>query len=174
MKKEICNICKKSFTRQWNLHRHLKSIHNISEYGKNNIVKPRYDRPIYSDPSTIQDEYARNPENKISESKAYRNTYKYQNFKNRFYIDGNYNNWSHQNYKLLTIENEEPKLTIQDYRRIQTACLILKNILSRFYPYIVVTNMLYWVIRQCNTKQSDQPLKDCFKRYNLGHLWPSK
>ena len=34
MEKKICTVCKKRFTRQWNLARHLKDIHNISDYVK--------------------------------------------------------------------------------------------------------------------------------------------
>jgi hypothetical protein len=172
MRNEECKVCKKRFTRQWNLQRHLKSIHNISD-GKNNLFKQRYDRPIDVDSFSIKNEHASNPENKISELKPYRNTYKYQNFINRFYSNKYYNNGFYQNYELLPIEKKEPKLSLQDYIRIQRASLILKNILPRYYSEIIVNNSLYWVLRQCNTKQSDQPLKDCFKRYNLGHLWPS-
>ena len=173
MGKEECKVCKKRFTRQWNLQRHLKSIHNISEYGKNNIFKLKYDPLTDVDPFSINNEHANTPENKISELKPYRNTYKYQYFKNRFYSNTDYNNGFFHNYESLPMKKKESKLTIQDDIRIQTASLILKNILPRYSSEIIVTNFLYWVIRQCNTKQSDQPLKDWFKRFNLGHLWPS-
>ena len=174
MKNKRCNKCKKMFTREWNLQRHLKSIHHISDYSKNNLVKQNYGRHTYSDPSPIKIDHASHPENKISELKPYPNPSIYHNIENRYYSDIDYNNGFYLNYELLPIEKKEPKLTIQDGIRIQRAFIILKNILLQFYPYNHVVNLLYWVNRQCNTKQSDQPLKDIFIKYNLSHFWPSK
>jgi hypothetical protein len=174
VEKRQCNKCKKRFTRQWNLQRHLKSIHNISDYGKNDIVKQKYYHPIYSDPSTINNEHSMNPEHKMSDLKHDPSPSKYHNFTNRFYSEGYYNNWFYQNYELFSIEKKEPKLTIQDGIRIQTALRILKNVLPRFYPYNAVIRALCWLNYQCNTKHSDQPLKDFYKKYNIWYLWPSK
>lgn len=39
MKKKVCNLCKKRFTRQWNLGRHMQDIHHISESCENHMVK---------------------------------------------------------------------------------------------------------------------------------------
>jgi uncharacterized Zn-finger protein len=54
MEKKVCNLCKKRFTRQWNLERHMQDIHHISEYGENNLVKQNYEVPPNSDSSTIR------------------------------------------------------------------------------------------------------------------------
>ena len=89
MNKKLCNKCIKRFTRQWNLQRHLKSIHNISDCGKNDNVN---NNPTYSDPSPIKNEHSRYSENKISHMKHYPNPSNYQNFTNRFYSEGDYNN----------------------------------------------------------------------------------
>ncbi len=51
----------------------MKSIHNISDYGKNDNIKRKYDHPTFSDPSPIKNEYSRYSENKISEMKHYPN-----------------------------------------------------------------------------------------------------
>src|SRR5918995_1319349 len=66
---------------------HLKSIHNISNYGKNDNVKQKNDRPTYSDPSPMKNDHSRCSENKISEMKHYPNPSKYHNFTNRFYSE---------------------------------------------------------------------------------------
>jgi hypothetical protein len=173
MKKKVCNKCNKRFTRQWNLQRHLKSIQNISEYGKNDNVKQKYDRPTYSDPSPIKNEHSSYCENTISHMKHYPNPSNYHNFTNRFYSEGDYNNCFYQNDELFSIEKKGPKLTIQDGLRIQTALRILKNVLPRFYPYNAVIGALCWLNYQCYTKHSDQPLKDFYKKYYIWHLWPS-
>jgi hypothetical protein len=120
MKKKLRTKCNKRFTRQWNLQRHLKRIHNISDYGKNDNVKQKYDRPTYSDPSPVI-EHSWYSENKISHRKHSPNPSNYHNFTNKFYREGDYNNWVYQNYDLFPIEKKEPKLTIQDGIRIQTA-----------------------------------------------------
>jgi hypothetical protein len=173
MKKKLCNKCNKRFTRQWNLQRHLKSIHNISDYGKNDNVKQKYDRPTYSDPSPVI-EHSWYSENKISHRKHSPNPSNYHNFTNKFYSEGDYKNWFYQNYDLFPIEKKEPKLTIQDGIRIQTALRILKNVLPRFYPYTAVIGTPCWLNYQCNTKDSDHSLKDFYKKYNIWYLWPSK
>ena len=43
MEKKICTVCKKRFTRQGNVDRHFKDIHNISDYGENDITKRKND-----------------------------------------------------------------------------------------------------------------------------------
>jgi hypothetical protein len=93
MKKKLCYKCNKRFTKQWNPQRHLKSIHNISDYGKNDIVKQKYDRPTCSDPFSIKNEHSRYSENTMSDMKHYPNPSKDHNFTNRFYREGDYNNW---------------------------------------------------------------------------------
>jgi hypothetical protein len=133
MKKKLCNKGNKRFTRPWNLQRHLKNIYNISEYGKNDNVKQKYDRPTYSDPSPIKNEHARYSENKISEMKHYPNPSKYHNFTNRSYSEGDYNNWFYQKHEQFHIEKKEPKLTIQDGIIIQTA-LRIKKCSTTIYP----------------------------------------
>jgi hypothetical protein len=135
MKKKLCNKCNKRFTRQWKLQRHLKSIHNISDYGKNDNVKQKYDRPTLFRSISSNNEHSWYSENKISHRKHSPNPSNYHNFTNRFYREGDYNNWFYQNYDLFPIEKKEPKLRIQDGIRIQTALRILKNVLPRFYPY---------------------------------------
>ena len=112
-KKKLCNKCNKRFTRQWNLQRHLKSIHNNSDFGKNDNVKQKHDRPTYSDPSPIKNQHSWYSENKISHMKHYPNPSNYHNFTNRFYSEEDYNNWFYQNYELFPIEKKEPKLTIK-------------------------------------------------------------
>lgn len=149
------------------------SIHNISDYGKNDNVKQKYDRPTYSDPSPVI-EHSWYSENKISHRKHSPNPSNYHNFTNKFYSEGDYNNWFYQNYDLFPIEKKEPKLTIQDGIRIQTALRILKNVLPRFYPYIAVIGTPCWLNYQCNTEDSDHSLKDFYKKYNIWYLWPSK
>jgi hypothetical protein len=55
MKKKICTVCKKRFTRQWNLDRGLKDIHNISDY-ENDVTKRKNDRSRYSSIYPIKNE----------------------------------------------------------------------------------------------------------------------
>jgi hypothetical protein len=82
MNKKLSNKCNKRFTRPWNLQRHLKSIYNIYDYGKNDNEKQKYDRPTYSDPSPNKNEHehSRYSENKISERNHYSNPCKYHKF----------------------------------------------------------------------------------------------
>jgi hypothetical protein len=116
----------------------LKSIHNNSDFGKNDNVKQKHDRPTYSDPSPIKNQHSWYSENKISHMKHYPNPSNYHNFTNRFYSEGDYNNCFDQNYELVPLEKKEPKLTIQDGIRIQTALGILKNVLPRLIPIMLL------------------------------------
>ena len=56
MEKKVCNLCKKRFTRQWNLGRHMQDIHHISESCENHMVKQKYEDPPYSNPSRLRNE----------------------------------------------------------------------------------------------------------------------
>jgi hypothetical protein len=92
MEKKVCNLCKKRFTRQWNLERHkqdihhiseyghMQDIHHISEYGKNNLVKQKYEVPPNTDSSTIRKEQFRNCKNNTTEMDYYENPSEYHNF----------------------------------------------------------------------------------------------
>lgn len=172
MEKKKCNKCRKRFTRRWNLTRHLKYIHNLSDDGQHDIVKPKYDRPTYSSPSPIKNEYIMNSENKMSEMNYNLHPPKSHNFTKRFFGDEYYNNGCYQNYELFTVDKKEPKLTIPDGIRIINALRILQHILPRFYPNNVVIRVICFLKYQCYTKHSDEPLKDFYKQHGLWHLWP--
>ena len=79
-----------------------------------------------------------------------------------------------QRYEFVIKDKKELKLTIKDGIRIRTAFQILQNVLPRFYPNTAVNRAICWLKYQCNTKQTDEPLKDVFKMYHMSHLWPDK
>ncbi|MGI9011922.1 MAG: hypothetical protein ACR2F1_12140 [Nitrososphaeraceae archaeon] len=160
---------KKRFTRQWNLARHLKDIHNISDDGEHDIVKQKYDHPNYSNPSPIKNEQIRNSENKMSEMNYNLHPPKYHNFTNRFSSDGYYYN-SYENFELFPVDKKKPKLTLQDRIRIQKCLGDLKNILLRYLPNHAVIGMIRWLNYQCCTQHSDQPLKDFCRKNNLWYF----
>ena len=87
MEKKICTVCKKRFTRQWNLARHLKDIHNISDYGENDITKRKNDRSMYSSIYPIKNKRFRNSYTQLNEMNRYPNTPQYHNFTLRFAYD---------------------------------------------------------------------------------------
>lgn len=174
MEKKICTVCKKRFTRQWNLARHLKDIHNISDYGENDVTKRKNDRFMYSSIYQMKKEPLRNSDNQMNEMNHYPNTPQYHNFTQGFASDICYNNGIYQRCEFVPKDKKEPKLTIKDGIRIKTAFQILQNVLPRFYPNTAVNRVICWLKYQCNTKHTDEPLKDFFKMYHIWHLWPDK
>ncbi len=81
MEKKNCTICKKRFTRQWNLDRHLKDIHNISDYGENDIAKQKYDRfYLFNLYTQLRTSILGIPEHNMNEMNHYPNPPQYHNF----------------------------------------------------------------------------------------------
>ncbi|MGH9981820.1 MAG: C2H2-type zinc finger protein [Nitrososphaeraceae archaeon] len=166
MEKKFCNVCKKRFTRQWNLERHLKDIHNISGYHKNDINKQKNVQSTYSSIYSIKNQPFRNSDNHMISINHYSNTPGYHILQ-RYDNETNYNNWFYPNDELVTIDKKEPMLTIEDGIRIRTALQILQNVLSRFYPPNLVIRIICLLQFQCFTKHSDEPLIEFYKKYNI-------
>jgi hypothetical protein len=172
MEKKVCNLCKKRFTRQWNLERHKQNIHHISEYGENNLVKQKYEVPPNSDSSTIRKEQFRNCKNNTTEMDYYENPSEYHNFTKHSSSNDFYNNRFYDNFEPVLIDKKEYKLTIRDMIRIRRALQILRNFLQQIYPNYVVIPQICWLNYLCYTQNSIQPLRDFYKKYNLMNLWP--
>jgi hypothetical protein len=171
MERKICQVCNKRFTRQWNLERHVKDIHHISEYGENDMVKQKYEGPSYSYSPTIKYEQFRNSENNTNDMMYYENPLEYHNFTNHYSDKDLYNKRSYQNFEPFSIEKKEDKLTLRDMIRIRRRLQILKNFLLRIYPYHIVIRQICWLNYLCWNKKSIQPLRDFYQKNGLMHLW---
>jgi hypothetical protein len=161
--------CKKKFTRHWNLERHLQDIHK-NEYRENNMLRQKYE--AYTFPSTIKYEDYRNPQNSMGEMNFYQNHPEYYNFTSGFSNYDMYNNMVYENVEAGPIDKKESRLTIRDMAKIPYALIILRNYLQRFEPHRDVMSIIRSLYYQCYTQRSIQPLKDFYKKNNLGHLWP--
>ena len=171
MERKICQVCHKTFTRQWNLERHVNDIHHISEYGENNMVKQKYEDPSYSYSLTIKNEQFRNSENNTTDMMYYENPPEYHNFTNQYSNKDLYNKRFYQNFEPFSIDKKEDKLTLRDMIRIRRGLQILINFLQRIYPYHVVIIPICWLNYLCWTKKSIQPLRDFYQKNGLMHLW---
>jgi hypothetical protein len=138
MERKVCNLCKKRFTRQRNLERHMQDIHHISEYGENNLVKQKYEVTPNSYFSTIRKEQFRICKNNTTEMDYYENPSEYHNFRKHCSSNDFYNNRFFDNFEPFLIEKNEYKLTIRDMIRIRRALQILRNFLQQIYPNYVV------------------------------------
>ena len=50
MNKHTCSICKRIFTREWNLKRHLRDVHRIAKYSKKDQVNQEIEANGYYPP----------------------------------------------------------------------------------------------------------------------------
>jgi hypothetical protein len=173
MENKNCTICKKRFTRQWNLERHMQDIHHISEYGKNNMVKQKYEGSPYSYPSIFTNEQLRNFENNMTEMDYNQNPPENHTFSNHYSREDLYNNRFYENFEPFPPEKKENRLTIRDIVRIRRGLQILRNFLQQIYPNQIVIPQIYCLNYLCYTKKSIQPLRDFYEKYNLMGLWPS-
>ena len=82
MVNKTCTVCKKKFTRQWNLERHLKDIHEVYQSRDNDMVMQKSDP--YSYPFSRKKGYFRNSENNMGEINNYQNPPEDNNFPNEF------------------------------------------------------------------------------------------
>ena len=80
MENKICTVCKKRFTRQWNLDRHLKTIHNISNYGENDILNEKMIGLCIHLYTLLRTSLFRNSDNQMNEMNHYPNTPQNHNF----------------------------------------------------------------------------------------------
>jgi hypothetical protein len=173
MENKNCTICKKRFTRQWNLERHMQDIHHISEYGENDMVKQKYEGSPYSNPSIFKNEQLRNFENNMTEMDYNQNPPENHTFSNHYSREDLYNNRFYENFEPFPPEKKENRLTIRDIVRIRRGLQILRNFLQQIYPNQIVIPQIYCLNYLCYTKKSIQPLRDFYEKYNLMGLWPS-
>lgn len=169
MVNKTCTVCKKRFTRQWNLERHLKDIHEIYLYRDNDMIKQNSEP--YSYPFSIKKEDFRNPENNMNKMNNYQNPPEYHNFTNEFSSYDINNSRIYENFEPVPIDKKENNLTMRDIIRIRDGLQILRNFLQRFYPNYVVVQRIYWLNYLCYTQKSIQPLRDFYKKNNLMYLW---
>jgi len=167
-----CQICNKSFTRQWNLDRHKQDIHHIPKDGEHYRVKQKYEGPPYSYPSSFRNEQFRNIENNTTEKGYYDNHFENHNFTYNCSSNDLYNNRFYEDFEPIPLNKEENKLTVRDMIRIQRGLKTLKNFLQRIYPNPVVFRQIYWLYYLCWTKSSIEPLRDFYQKNNLMHIWP--
>ena len=149
MEKKICNLCKKRFSRKWNLERHIQDIHHISEYGENDMVKQKYETSPYSNPSTFRNEQFRNSENNTTQKDYYEIPPEYHNFTNHYSNNDLYHNRFYENFEPFPIDKKEDKLTIPDIIRIRRGLQNLRNFLQRIYPNQVVIEQISWLNYLC-------------------------
>ena len=169
---KVCQICERSFTRQWNLDRHMQGIHNIPTNGEYYRIKPKYEGPLYTYPSSFRNEQFRNYENNTTETGYYENPSVYPYITYNYSSHDSYNNRFYDDFEPVSPDKKEKKLTFHDVLRIQRGLKILINYLQRIYPNSVVYQQIYWLNYLCYTKKSIQPLRDFYQKKNLMYIWP--
>lgn len=169
---KVCRICERSFTRQWNLDRHMQDIHHIPKDGENYRIKQKYEGPQYTYPSSFRNEQFRIYENNTTETGYYEKPHEYPYNTYNYSSNDLYNNRFYDDFEPVPLDKKENKLTIHDMLRIQRGLKILINYLQRIYPNSVVVQQIYWLNYLCCTKKSIQPLRDFYQKKNLMHIWP--
>ena len=170
MNKYTCSICKRLFTRDWNLKRHIQDVHRIANYAKNDKVNQEIEENGYYQPFNRNSFYKENDMNFYNNYTQ--NPHYYNNFSNDFSNYGNYNSapfFSYANFNSQIKENR--KLNLDDKIKIQTVLKTLENSLKNYpKPYVAMT--ISWLRSRCFREQSDEPLKKYLVNSNMGDLWP--
>lgn len=167
MKKYTFNICKRIFTRDWNLRRHMQDVHRlVADYTKKTHINQ--ENGYY--PPPINNIFYK--ENKMDYSSNYKqNPYYHNNFYNYFpnhgyYLDGSFPS----NFNSQTKENR--RLNVDDKIKIQKVLQILENHLYKIgIPIFFVSVIITWLNHRCFIEKSYEPLKKYLTDYNLGYLW---
>jgi hypothetical protein len=111
MEQKKCNLCKKIFTRRWNLERHLQDVHKIYDNTKKDNINTEF--IDYNDlPNNINrnsDFRNKNNDNNMSEMINNENSYYYNNFSNTFPYPAYYNGefYPYSNINPSSLEKEK-------------------------------------------------------------------
>jgi hypothetical protein len=176
MKQKKCNLCKKIFTRRWNLERHLQDVHKIYDNTKKDNINPEF--IDYGDlPNNINRNSNRNKnnDNNISEMINNENSYYYNNFSNTFPYPAYYNGefYPYSNFNPSPFEKEK-RLSLEDKIKIQKVLTDLESHLIKIgCPMEFVFRLKRWLKYRCSCAKTDEPLKKYLVNNNFGNLWPS-
>ncbi|MGE5633665.1 MAG: C2H2-type zinc finger protein [Deltaproteobacteria bacterium] len=174
IKQKKCSICKKIFTRKWNLKRHSQDVHKIYDNTKKDNINPEIgdynSLPINIDSNN--NFRNKNNENNMNgmiynENSSYDNNFP-NTFPNPEYSNDEFYPYSNFNPSL----EKEKRLNVDDRIRIQKGLKILESYLEKIYPPGFVFQIISWLRSCCRYEKSDEPLKNFFVQMNLGDRWP--
>ena len=165
MRRWKCNRCGKLFSRNWNLQRHVETLHNTKGDRRNSVFHD-YDLPLNS----VRIINYENKENYVDSTAHHQKSHYHDNFPNTL------SNFRHSEYGyypsyLSSLFEEEKRFSVDDRIRIQKGLKILENHLEKIYPPTYVFQIISSINRLCILEKSDMPLKKFMTQNNLGHLW---
>lgn len=182
--KYICNICGQSFTRKWNLQRHLRDVdHDVidKKYIAKEDIDNRYSLPINN--NRYNSNFS-NTENNMKEIYPNQNFSNNNNFRTNFPPYG-YNNVQPYPYPyqypylpfINPITNSQPNIekeewTQNDRIKMQKALEILRNRLKKIHHPRNVSKIIKYLHYRCLDEKSIEPLKKYFVNNYLGAFWP--
>jgi hypothetical protein len=170
--KITCNLCKRIFTREWNLKRHWHDVHKVANYGKrDNNVKQEIEENFHHASFNSNSSYEQNEDYNYPQSQQYPYSHT-NNFPDpAFYNE--YNNIQSFPYSPNNSDITETRtLNIDDKIRIQKKLKILENSLNKVHTKSFVRSKMRELKDRCYREQSDEPLKRYLEKRNMGYLWP--
>ncbi|HEX2406034.1 MAG TPA: hypothetical protein VHJ38_02400 [Nitrososphaeraceae archaeon] len=169
---KICKLCKRIFTREWNLKRHMHDVHRIANHGnRDNNVKQKIEEnfphaSFNSNSSYEQKEFYNYPQSQ---------RYPYSHA-NNFSVPPFYNEYNNIQSFPYSPNNsditETRTLNNDDIIRIQKILKNLENSLNKVYHKAYVSWKIKELKDKCYREQSDEPLKKYLITRNMGYLWP--
>lgn len=168
MNKHTCSICKRIFTREWNLKRHLRDVHRIAKYSKKDQVNQEIEENGYYPPLNTSF-YKEN--DKDFYNNYTQNPHDYYNFSNDYSNYGYYNNEPFFSYSNFTSQNKEnSEFNVDVEIKIQKGLKIIENYLKN-YPKPYVAKRIIELRSRYIRAQSDKPVKKYLVNGRRGDLW---
>ena len=167
MFKHECNICQESYSRKWNLKRHIHDVHGIeidNTHNSNSEIE-KYPNHSYSNSKIL-------PKNDIEYNIYNQNSYWRNNYPGNFDYSMYHYNEYFPSFSWDPPNKQKERLTQDEKIKIQR---ILRKLAIQLYnrgytPYYAnkTAKLLNY---RCNIEASDEPLKRFLTSCGLGDLW---
>lgn len=171
-----CTVCNQSFSRQWNLKRHIQDVHKLHNYDKKDNIMQK-DNDFNNLPFNIYENNNFKDTNNKNDINNNQNQHYYNSFpdiNHDLYYNVESYQYPYSNFTNSNFESQlkkEKRLSVDDKIKIQKGLKILENHLEKICKPVYIFRIIKLLNYRCLSEKSDEPLKKYLVQNNIGYLW---